>query len=238
MSEFGSESYTPGEGATGAPEQLSEEARQRFAAAGAAMAAAKKEEKKSKKRDTRVAKAIIQFLNDDRYTHLFVLISRLVARDCPSIFILALLSLIHEESETVVKEYLEEAGQVVPDEPMAEAAQIVPGSALDPAANKSLIDWISRLQIVLSLETDAVLSRIMLDEQNMDGTVLQLTTFVLQDFFHSIQGGERDVPFENLHVLTANILQSVFEPFLKHFDKRLLQASAAEQKCKQDEDDD
>src|SRR5438105_2028573 len=112
MSEFGGpEIGIPGEGGGSAPEQLSEEAKQRFAAAAAAMKVIQKEEKRSKKRDTRVARTIIQFLNDDRYAHLFVLISRLVARDCPSIFILAILSLINDDCLTVVHEYLEEMGQ-------------------------------------------------------------------------------------------------------------------------------
>ncbi|NOS68014.1 MAG: hypothetical protein HOO67_06685, partial [Candidatus Peribacteraceae bacterium] len=112
MSEMGGlEIGVPGEGGSGAPEALSEEAKQRFAASGAAMAQIQREEKRSKKRDTRVAKTILQFLQDDRYTHLFVLISRLVARDCPSVLILSILSLINEDCRTVVKEYLEETKQ-------------------------------------------------------------------------------------------------------------------------------
>src|SRR3989338_6586098 len=105
MSEIGGiEIGSPSEGSGKAPEQLSEEAKQRFAAAAAAMKAIQREEKRSKKRDTRVARTIIQFLNDDRYAHLFVLISRLVARDCPSIFILSVPSLINDECATVVQE--------------------------------------------------------------------------------------------------------------------------------------
>src|SRR3989344_2823949 len=115
MSETGLDIGAPGEGASGAPEQLSEEAKQRFAAAAGAMMQIQREEKRSKKRDSRVAKTILQFLQDDRYTHLFVLISRLVARDCQSVFILPLLSLINEDCRTVVKEYLHEVKQEMKD---------------------------------------------------------------------------------------------------------------------------
>src|SRR5687767_2547972 len=109
MSEMGGlEIGAPGEGQSGAPEQLSEQAKQRFAAAAAAMIQIQREEKKSKKRDSRVAKTILQFLQDDKYTHLFVFISRLVAPDFPSVFILAILSLVNEECRTVVKQYLQE----------------------------------------------------------------------------------------------------------------------------------
>ena len=52
------------------------------------------------------------------------------------------------------------------------------------------------------------------DEHNIDGTVLQLASFVLQEFFRSNQGGRREAPFQNLQALAGNILQVVFEPFL------------------------
>src|SRR3989338_5739484 len=102
------EGWNPDEGLTGVSEALSEEAKQKFAAAAAAMQQIKKEEKKSKKRDDQVARAIIQFLGNSNHTRFFVLISRLVARDCPSIFILAILSLINEECLATVREYLKE----------------------------------------------------------------------------------------------------------------------------------
>ncbi len=223
MSEFGSESYVPGEGGSSAPEQLSEQAKQRFAAAAAGMQAAKREEKKSKRRDTRVARTIIQFLGDEKYTHLFVLISRLVARDCPSIFILAILSLINEECLTVVQEYLTEVGGKTSAEALSENMQVAANTQLEAEANRHLIEWITRMQMVLSLETQQVLLHLMVDEHNIDGTVLQLTTFVLQDFFQSSQGGNKEIPFENLHVFTASILQSIFEPFLDAMDRTLLQ---------------
>ncbi len=234
MSEVGGlDIGTPSEGQSGAPEQLSEQAKARFAAAGAAMAAIRREEKKSKKRDARVAKTIIQFLNDDRYAHLFVLISRLVARDCPSIFILSILSLINDDCRSVVDEYLAEirAEQNGAD---TKDVQIAPGS-LDAKANDRMIDWINRMQMVLSTDTNAILAKIMVDEHNVDGTVLQLSTFVTQEFFQSEAGGKRKAPFEQLQTLTLSILQTVFEPFLENFDKSLLPGYAT---GSDEEDDD
>src|SRR3989344_5961978 len=218
MSEFGgAEIFTPGEGGSGAPEALSEQAKQRFAAAGAAMKAIQREEKKSKKRDARVAKTIIQFLNDDRYTHFFVLISRLVARDCPSIFILAILSLIHEECLSVVTEYVKEStdGKEPPSMELAKAVRA--------ETNALLADWITRMQMVLSLDPHNILMTLMVDEKNIDGTVLQLTTFTLEEFFKSKAGGGRIIAFEKLHPLTASILQTVFDPFLDLVEKKLLE---------------
>jgi len=56
-----------------------------------------KEEKKAKKKDDGVAQVILQFLTDDQRTHLATLIARLVALDCPSPFILSILSLINDD---------------------------------------------------------------------------------------------------------------------------------------------
>ncbi len=223
MTEFGPENGAPDEGATGAPEQLSEQAKKRFAAAGAAMAAIRKEEKRSKKRDDRVARTIIQFLQNERYTHLFVLISRLVARDCPSVFILAILSLINDECLSVVQEYLQEMGQKSSKETVEENMQVMTAGGLDASSNALLIEWITRMQMVMSLEAQPILLKLMIDEKNIDGTVLQLTTFVLQEFFRSKTGGVKEIPFESLHGLSAGILQTVFEPFLDAIDKNLLQ---------------
>jgi len=212
MSEFGGmESYAPGEGATGVPEELSEEAKQRFAAAAAAIKQLKKEEKQSKKRDDKVAHVIIQFLSDKENEHLFLLISRLVARNCPSIFILAILSLIHSESLSEVQNYLNDHDQHPPEGAMDAGMALAKNGELDDASNRELIEWITRMQLVLGLAPEAILSTLMIDEKNIDGTVLQLTTFILQSFFRS---KKKDVPFEKIQPLTAGILQTVFEPFI------------------------
>jgi len=226
----------PGEGATGAPEQLSEEAKQRFAAAGAAMAAIQREEKRSKKRDARVARTILQFLNDDRYSHLFVLISRLVARDCPSIFILSILSLINDDANKVTQEYLEELGQKSSKETVDETMRLTTNTdAVDSNANALLVEWITRMQMVLSLDTEAILMKLMIDDRNIDGTVLQLSTFVLQEFFRLDAGGKKEIAFEKIHPLAGSILQTVFEPFMATVSKKLLQKRAEE---KNGDDDD
>ncbi len=236
MSETGNiDVGAPGEGASGAPEQLSEQAKARFAAAGAAMAQIQREEKRSKKRDSRVARTIIQFLNDDRYAHLFVLISRLVARDCPSIFILAILSLINDESANVVQEYLQEMGQKTSKETVDEM-QIIPGASNNSATNRTLVEWITRLQMVMALEPEKILVKLMVDERNIDGTVLQLATFVLQEFYRSDAGGKKEIPFESIQTLSVSILQTVFEPFLDAIDKNLLQKAKKDDDDEEDED--
>lgn len=220
MSDIGGlEIGAPSEGAGGGFEELSEEAKQRFAAAAAGMQQIRREEKRSKKRDDQVAKAIIQFLDEESHAHLFVLISRLVARDCPSIFILAVLSLIHEGCRTTVREYLKETTSETPEPDLSQATALTKSGAIDAEEGRILIHWITRMQVVLSLDPTGILLRLMIDEKHIDGTVLQLTTFVLQEFF---QSQKKDIPFEKLQPLTASILQTVFEPFIPSVRKHLL----------------
>ena len=221
----GPESFSPDEGVGGVSETLSEEAKQRFAAAAAAMQQIKKEEKKSKKRDDQVAQVIIQFLGDEGHSHLFVLISRLVARDCPSIFILSILSLIHEESLKTVQEYLEETLQKTAEQTVDESMALTKAGELDAETNRTLVAWITRMQMVLSLSPEKILLRLMIDEKNIDGTVLQLTTFVLQEFF---QNRGRETPFEKIQPLTASILQTVLQPFMGAARKVLLDQAEKE----------
>lgn len=231
MSELGGEIYAGEEGASGVPEELSEEAKQRFAAAGAAMKQIRKEEKKAKKRDDSVAKAIVQFLGDSKYTHLFVLISRLVGRDCPSIFILAVLSLVHEGSKEEVQNYLGEEGGKTAKEAVDASQAITTSDHINEAMNRELVEWITRMQLVLSHEPQKILMKLMIDEKNIDGSVLQLTTFVVKDFF-VVHG--KALPFEKIQPLTASILQAVFEPFMKEVKKAFLEAAEKEK----DEEDD
>jgi hypothetical protein len=233
MSEFGgpSESFGPQESGQ-VSEGLSEEAQQRFAAAAAGMQQIRREEKKSKKKDDRVAQIIIQFLDNEQHAHLFVLISRLVARDCPSIFILAILSLIHEESRAEVTQHLAERDVQSAEEAADQSLALAPGNGLDVAGNKVLITWITRMQLVLSLDPEQILLKLMVDEKNIDGTVLQLTTFVLQEFFR-LQG--KTVPYESIQPLTASILQTVFEPFVGKVRKSLIEERKRKEKREEDE---
>jgi len=223
----------PDEGIGGAPEALSEDAKARFAAAGAAMAQIRKEEKKSKKKDDQVAKVIMQFLQDESNAHLFTLIARLVARDCPSIFILAIISLIHQESEAAVTDYLKETVAKDAHETVDESMALTKSGDMDPETNRVLIDWITRMQMVLAESPDKILLKLMIDDRNIDGTVLQLTTFVLQRFF---EGQKKSTQFEKLQPLTASILQTVFEPFIGSVRKILLER--AEKDNPSDTDDD
>lgn len=226
MSEIGGlDLGMPDEGGSGAQEGLSEDAKARFAAAAAAMKQIRKEEKRSKKRDDRVAQVIIKFLGNQQDSHLFTLISRLVARDCPSVFILAILSLIDEESRQVVSEHLQENTTQTVEETVDASKALTTTGELDAETNRALVEWITRMQMVLSLEPEKILTKLMLDDKNIDGSVLQLATFVMQRFF---EGRGKAANFEKLQPLTASILQTVFGPFIRKARKALLEQAEAD----------
>jgi len=213
MSEFGDfELGPPQEGGEAASEGLSEAAKRRFAAAAAAMQQLRRDEKRAKKKDDQVAKTIVQFLHDDRYAHLFKLIARLVSRNCPSVFILGILSLIHEGCLAAVKEYFSEHTEKDAKETVDESMALIEGKELGAETHRELVDWITRLQMILAHEAGAILDSLLIDEKHLDGSVLQLTIFVLQEFFKNKE--RKDLPYEKAQPLTASILQVVFEPFL------------------------
>ena len=218
-----SENFAPGEESSGVSEQASEQARQQFASAQAAVQQIRKEEKKAKKRDDGVAQMILQFLNDTQRTHLATLISRLVAIDCPSPFILAILSLISDPCRTVVEEYLREQHQDAPEERTADLN--IMQQALDQNSNEQLAAWMTRMEQVLRSDAPAILRPLLIDEQNIDGTVLQLTTFVLQEF---LQSQEKNPAFENLQQVSIGILQSLFSPHMQEYLERRLEEKVGE----------
>ncbi len=226
MSEAGLDVGMPDEGVGGAPEELSEEAKARFTANAAAIQQVRKEEKQSRKKDDRVAQVIMKFLHDENNAHIFTLISRLVARDCPSIFILAIISLIDEESLTECEEYLKETISKDAHETVDESMALTNSKEIDAETNRAMIDWITRMQLVLSVNPEKILLKLMIDDKNIDGTVLQLTTFVLQRFF---ENRRKSTKFETLQPLTASILQTVFEPFIGSVRKILLEQAQGEE---------
>lgn len=210
--EFGgpAENLSPDEGGSGG-EQLSEEAKARFAGAAAAQQQARKDEKKAKKRDDGVAQMIMAFLTDAQRTHLATLIARLVATDCPSPFLLAVLSLVNADCAKAVDDYLVERGETA--EPDTSALAAIADAQLSDDANASLEKWILSMERVLAMDPQAVLKALIVDEGNVDGTVLQLATFVLEEF---LQSHGKAVPFPALQGVTVSILQSVFEDHMHH----------------------
>lgn len=225
MDEFGGlDIGAPDEGTGGVSEQASEQASQRFAASQQAAAQQIKEEKKARKRDDGVAQVILQFLSDTQKTHLATLIARLVALNCPTPFVLAVLSLINDRCAQAIQDYLQEKG-IDADASMPDQSIIPLQSALTEEANAKIAAWVTRMEFVMRVDEENVLQALIVDDQNIDGTILQLTSFVLQEFLTS---NEKHVAFEQLQQLSAGILQSLFQPYMHARMERQLAAAPEE----------
>lgn len=212
----GLESFAPGEGESGTSEAAREDARQRFTGASAALRQLKKEEKKSKRRDDSVAQAILQFLTDAQRAHLATLIARLVALDCPSHFIIAVLSLVNHDCRAIVSEYLKETAKDREEALESGEGALIAAGELSTEANRSLVEWVTRMDAVLWSDRQTILSALLVSEKNLDGTILQLASFVLQEFLSTQR---KETPFEKLQPLAMGILHSLFEPHLREYEK-------------------
>lgn len=222
MAEFGGlESFTPGEDGGKVSEGVSEAAKERFAEELRKTKQSAKEEKKARKRDDRVATTIRQFLAEEKYAHLFQLISHLSARDCPSVFILALLSLIHKESLEAVEEFIAEHRLII-EKPNLHSLSLRSHDKLPPDLQDSLLLWSIRLQLVMTTDAEKILTRLMVDENNIDGALLQFTTFILVDFFEQ---HNREASYEDLQPLTVKILQDLIEPYMTMMHEHFLETA-------------
>lgn len=216
----------PSEGEGDVSEEAREQAQQRFAGTQAALQQLKRDEKKSKKRDDGVAQAILQFLTDAQRTHFATLISRLVSINCPSPFILSILSLINDTCRTAVEEYLKDKNIDAPQIEGGSKAILPADTALDADTNDRLAAWIETMELTLRSDDEAIMKAIVVDDANIDGTVLQLATFVLEEFLAS--HGKKP-KFEQLQQLSAHILQSIFTEAMHGHRSRIIAAPVDEE---------
>jgi hypothetical protein len=214
MQDFGGlDVGAPQEDQTGVSEQAGESG-ERFQAYAAAQAAAqqqiRREEQRAKRQDDGVAAAILQFLTDAQRAHLSVLIAQLVARECPSTFLLAVLSLISDRSREALEAELAQRPVVTTD--LATHVQsLVQTQPLDPQFQETFVAWLTRLQVVLHHDAPTVLMALRTEDHQLDGTILQLTAFTLQDAFRARQ---QELPFDQLQALAGGILQLLFEAYV------------------------
>jgi hypothetical protein len=225
MSEFGGlDIGIPQEQSNAAPEQLSEEAQQRFAANAQALRELKKVEKKSRKKDDAIAAILKQFLSNSQYSHLVVLISRLSSRNCPSIFILAIVSLIDDSARTEVDAYIQEYFVESVNEALQNGLQLLPNGNVSSQMNAELIAWITRLQMTVSIDPDGIIRRLLIDTTNIDGALLQLSAFIIQEYYKTKQ---MNIEFTAVQPLAAQILQTILASYISAIQKKILQEQNA-----------
>lgn len=209
MSELGGEILGHDEGSK-AIEPLSEQARQRFSAAAAAQKQLRRDEKRAKKKDDELARVLLELLNDPKFINIFRPVSSLVARNCPSVYLLAVISLIHDRAREEVKQYFHEELQVETAEEVVAGIPLPEAASMNPEMRSELLSWITRLQMVIATDPLRIVGSFMVDADHMDGNMLTVGVFLLQEFFsrHSKTG-----EVEKLKPLVTSLLQLALEPF-------------------------
>jgi hypothetical protein len=214
MSEYGSfELGNVSEAQAGAKEGLSEEALQRLKANAAAIQAIRVEEKKSKQKDSAVANVLLQFLQDARYNHLFTLIAKLVSRNCPSIFILSIIALIHEPAKAEVQQYL--AAEYSSKDMSEISLKTASAEQTDPV-KIAILPWITDMQMVLAIHSEQILRSLLVDSKNIDGALLQLTIFCLQEHYKRFS---RAANYNDIQPIALQLLHTVLIPYLAVLQK-------------------
>lgn len=146
MSETGDFELFNAPAAKESSEQSDEQFREEMRQTQAAVKQLQKEEGQAKAQDNNLAGIIVQFLGQPQNTDLFLLISRMVAQNVPSEFILAMISLIDEAAHQEVTSYLTAGKLTNPIE--STALTIHPKTEFTslPPEHKGVIDaWVKQL---------------------------------------------------------------------------------------------
>ena len=136
------------------------------------------------------------------------------------VFILAIVSLIHEAAKTEVNGYIAESYEPNTLAQINANMPALQNNAATGATNTELIEWITRIQMTIALDADSILKRLLIDESNIDGALLQLTSFVIQEFFTMQQ---KKIDFKAVQPLAGQILQTVLAPHIGAIQKQMIQ---------------
>ena len=172
--------------------------RDRYRKAQAAIKKIRQQEGKKRKQDGTLARIIVQFLSDPRFTRFFLLISRIVAKNIPSDIILAILALIHRESAAAI----EEKALNMPAEDFLPEGD---DSEFPPHLKAHINRWLKNILAVGTAEPHEALETLVDHNWTLDPNVPELASAVLQQFFLF---QKVDIPaVENLFAFTEGFFQ-------------------------------
>ncbi len=189
------------EGASSGAE-VSQEALERFQEQARRTAAQakqdQKQERQKKQQDNALARIIVQFLQNPRFSGFFVVISRALSKNIPSDFLLAILSLIHKEAfDEITKKEL----------PTADLSENFTAK-FPPQFSLPLQQWNLMMVSVATAEPQAGLESMVDEAWEVDMNTIQLISLVLREYF-SFQKFE--VPFENISQFSKTFVASLIK---------------------------
>jgi len=172
------------------------------------------EEGQAKGHDNSLAAIIVQFLNQPQNTDLFLLVSRTVAQNLPSEFIIAILSLVDKKAAEEVKGFLEGGEGAEKD---GKSALILHQKAdfqtLSPEHKKAIDHWTQNLFEVAVKKPHRILESMVIagPERKLSPMPIQLSAFIVRKYLTTHQ---INIEFELLH----DFMQGVFVEMVKSLE--------------------
>ncbi len=169
-------------------EKSDEKFREEMRRAQTAMQQAQKDEGKAKGFDFALASIIVRFLSQPQNTDLFLLISRVVALNLPSEFVIAVLSLDDEKARQVVVGLLAEGKKSGESHHDSHSALVIRHEAnfqtLSPELKKEIESWAADMASVAGRTPERILESALLPglERKISPVLVQLAAFILRNF--------------------------------------------------------
>lgn len=201
-------------GAPGGAEKAGEsdeKFRERFAQSQAAVQQIRKEEQRKKQDDNLLAILIVQFLGEPAYTRFFLLISRLVAKNLPSDLIIAIIALIYKPARDHIEQKFG-----------AEGFNIKLPEKMDfsTAAKAEINTWLRGISNVATSEPQKILATGLDGEGKIDGSLVQLSIFCLQEFLE--KQNDAEVNFENIRSFLEAFWKNLFTQIAEQIENQPL----------------
>lgn len=177
----------------------------------------KKEEGKSKKNDDKLSNIIIAFLNDKKNTDLFLLISRNVAQDVTSALIIAILSLIDQNSESELYNLLK-SSDIIENKHALTVYEKSNFGLLSDRQKKDIDAWTNNIYKLSLSNPHKTLNSILLKDvkKELSNSLIQLSAFILRKYLFS---QNINIDFQEIYDFMQNIwvnLSINLEKFIKN----------------------
>lgn len=173
-------------------EKSDEKFREEMRRAQQAMQQAQKDEGQAKGYDLALASIIVRFLGQPQNTDLFLLISRVVALNPPSEFVIAILSLVDQKAQQVVAGFLAEGKKHGSHHDSHSALAIrheADFQTLSPQRKKEIETWVADMSQVAGRSPERVLEAMLIPghEKAISPVLVQLSAFILRNYLASHQ---------------------------------------------------
>lgn len=194
-------------------EKSDEKFREEMKRAQQQIAQFQQEEGKVRGHDQKLAAILFRFLSQPQFTDLFLLVSRAVAQNLPSEFIIAILSLVDPLAQKETAGFLAAAKGEKTALAIRRKADF---ESISPQQKAAIDAWIAQMGQVALKTPQRVLSAAVISgpERMLNPSLIQLAAFILRNF---LSGSHPDFDFAALH----DFMQGVFVEIVRQLEQYL-----------------